>query len=90
METLHWLLWIVSCFSAIPAIRVLSTSRLSKIFMTGLKNYNHVCIRNLETFEDGSGACLKDQYQPRSLLQDFTVCLRSACFHFLGFYLDPP
>ena len=39
METLHWLLCIVSCFSVIPAIRVLSTSRLSKIIMTRLKNY---------------------------------------------------
>ena len=44
-----------------------------------------VFFRNLETFEDGSGACLRSNQLLKSLSSDFTICLRWLCFTNLNF-----
>ena len=35
-----------------------------------------ILTRDLKTFADGTGACLKEEYLPTSSLRQYTICLR--------------
>ena len=74
MSTLLFLLCLYSVGSA-NALRVLSTSRQYYMIFDCFY-FEHSSFRNLETFEDGSGACLRSNQLLRSPLADFTICLR--------------